>query len=499
MSFTVTPQEAAGPLVLALDVGSTGTRGGLFDAASRPVDGHRFKVRHQFTTATDGTSTIDADQIVAEIVQVIETVCRKWRDSKGKAAIAGVGIDTFASSLVGVSGGGTAITPCITYADARCADQVVELRGEVDEAVVQQRTGTRIHTSYLLARFRWLAAEHPKLWRKATRWLSLSEYVHLKLTGTTAAGTSVAAWTGLLDRRTADWDPILLSLAGASAEQLSPVQHPDQPLTGLTNQQLGAKTWAMLAEAHWTPGISDGHASNVGAGGTDPSSAVIAAATSGAMRVMVDHVPDEVGSGLWCYRVDAQRSIVGGALNDVGRAVSWLESTVQLPDADALAALLRQDPDPDIPLVLPFLSGERSTGWAGRARAIITGLGAAHDGAALARGMFEGIALSYARVAAQLRAVAGSPQQILASGRISADLPDLLPVLADAVQAPITPVVIKRSTLHGTALVTLDAVAPTVVRAEPTAAETVEPHVDRAGYYERRLAEFEKVYAALVH
>lgn len=498
MSFTVRPQQATGPLVLALDVGSTGTRGGLFDATGLPVDGHRFKVAHQFTTATDGTSTIDADQVVAEIVEVIETVCQMWRDSKGTATIAGVGIDTFASSLVGIDSNGEALTPCITYADSRCAPQVADLRGEVDESVVQQRTGTRIHTSYLLARFRWLAAEHPKLWHQATRWLSLSEYIHLKLTGSTVAGTSVAAWSGLLDRRTADWDPILLSLAGASAEQLSPVRHPDHPLEGLSNRALSAKTWAMLAQAHWTPGISDGHASNVGAGGTDPSSVVIAAATSGAMRVMVDQVPDQVGEGLWCYRVDAHRSVVGGALNDVGRAVTWLEATVQLPDVAERAKMLRADPDPDTPLVLPFLSGERSTGWAGRARAIITGIGAAHDGAALARGLFEGIALSYARVAAQLREVAGHPERILASGRVSADLPDLLPLLADAVQAPITPVTIKRSTLRGTALVTLDVVAPDVVRAEPTTGETIEPHADRASYYEDRLGEFERVHAALL-
>src|SRR5690606_28213759 len=138
-----------------------------------------------------------------------------------------------------------------------------------------------------------------------------------------------------------------------------------------------------------------------------------------------------------------------------------------------------------------------STGWAGRARAVITGLGAAHDGAAVARGLFEGIALSYARVATQLQQVAGAPQRILASGRVSAELPDLLPVLADTLQAPVTPVTIKRSTLRGTALVTLDVVASQVVRAEPTTADTIEPHTDRAGYYRDRLAEFERVYAAL--
>lgn len=501
MSFTVSPSSATTPLVLALDVGSTGTRGGLFDATGRPLSQLRHKVHHQFTTATDGTSTIDADQVVAEVAEVITTVCRGLREASGKhrPAIRGVGIDTFASSLVGVDDHGRAITGCITYADSRCSAQVARLRDEWDESAIQQRTGTRIHSSYLPARFAWLAQEHPDLMQRAARWMSLSEYVHLQLIGATAAGTSVAAWTGLLDRRTGDWDDPLLEQCGLERDRLNAVAPPSEPLVPTGNHtDLPSKVWAMVAEAHWSPGISDGFASNVGAGGTDPRSAVIAAATSGAMRVLVDHVPEQVGSGLWCYRVDERRSIVGGALNDVGRAVSWLESTIRMPSAEELAELLGSDPDPDTPLVLPFLSGERSTGWAGGARAVVTGLGAAHDGGALARGMFEGIAASYARVAAQLSEIAGTPERILASGRVSADLPALLPVLADALQAPLTPVTIKRSTLRGTALVTLDVVAPDVARADPTTAPTHEPHPARAEYHRQRLVEFERVYAALI-
>jgi gluconokinase len=63
--------HAIDPPVLAVDIGSTASRGDVFDAAGRPVRGGREKVPHQFTTHDDGTSEIDPDQIVGEVQQII--------------------------------------------------------------------------------------------------------------------------------------------------------------------------------------------------------------------------------------------------------------------------------------------------------------------------------------------------------------------------------------------------------------------------------------------
>ena len=49
---------ALDPLVLALDIGSTATRGGVQDASGRRVHGLQHKVPHAFTVAPDGTSVI---------------------------------------------------------------------------------------------------------------------------------------------------------------------------------------------------------------------------------------------------------------------------------------------------------------------------------------------------------------------------------------------------------------------------------------------------------
>lgn len=485
--FSVELREAVDPLVLAVDVGSTGSRGGVYDARGLPVAGLRHKVPHSFTTAADGTSVIDPLQVLAEVEEIIAAVARP--DLAGR--VAAVATDTFASSLVGVDAAGVPLTPCYTYADSRCAPQVAALRAELDEAAVQERTGCRLHTSYLPARLRWLRETEPGLTAEVARWLSLGELLALRLTGTAVVGTTTAAWTGLLDRRTGDWDPQMLAVAGVTADTLSPVQHPDRPFTGERSPH------PVLEGAVWFPVVADGYAANVGTGARTEGTVVASFATSGAVRVRVPADFPRVPSGLWAYRADASSALLGGALNDVGRAVTWLEETLRLDDVD-LDAVLAADPDPTTPLVLPFLSGERSTGWASGARAVLAGVSAVTTPASLARGVLEGVLLTYGRVVAALTEVAGRPQQVLASGRVSQDLPGLLQLLADLTGTPVTPVTIKRSTLHGTALLALDTVAPDVRRAAPTTGPTLEPVAGRWDYYAERTARFAELYAAVV-
>ncbi|MPV35902.1 gluconokinase [Georgenia subflava] len=485
--FRVELEDAVDPLVLAVDIGSTASRGGIYDASGRPVHRLGHKVPHAFTTHADGTSVVDPDAVLAEVEEILTILAR--RDLAGR--IAGVALDTFASSLVGVDRDGRPLTPCYTYADSRCADQVTALRAELDESDVQQRTGTRLHSSYLPARLRWLRETEPETFGRVSRWLSLGEYLYDRILGTTAVGTSTAAWTGLLDRRTGTWDDTMLAVAGIDAAQLSEIRDPDRPLTGV------AARWPALRDATWFPVITDGLAANIGAGAEDATTAVVSAATSGAIRVLVADVPDQLPSGLWCYRVSASHSLLGGALNDVGRAVSWLGSTLRLDGVD-LAAVLAADPDPGTPAVLPYLSGERSTGWAAGARAMIADISAATTPATLFRATMEGVALSYARVAEELREVAGPPRRILAGGRVTQDHPAWLQVLADAIGAPVVPVTIKRSTLHGTALVALAPLAPDVPRAPVLTGPTSTPAEGRAPYYAARAGRYRELYEAVI-
>ncbi|WP_229577161.1 FGGY family carbohydrate kinase [Kocuria rhizophila] len=172
--FAVDLEDARDPLVMTLDIGSTATRGSLYDATGTPVRHYRDKVEHSFTTAGDGTSVMDPDRVVEEIAQILDRVCDR---AELAGRVGGVGLDSFASSLVGVDAQGNAVTECFTYADSRCAPQLAQLREELDELEVQQKMGARLHTSYLKPRFRWLRETRPEDFEAAERWLSIGEYV----------------------------------------------------------------------------------------------------------------------------------------------------------------------------------------------------------------------------------------------------------------------------------------------------------------------------------
>ncbi|GAB2586276.1 sugar kinase [Paractinoplanes abujensis] len=476
-------KAALDPLVLALDIGSTATRGGVHDASGRPVHGLQHKVPHAFTVAPDGTSVIDPDQVTAEVGQVLDAVTG---DPRLGTRIAGVVMDTFAASLIGVDAAGRALTPCLTYADSRSAGEVAGLRRELDEHAVQQRTGTRLHTSYHAPRLRWLAATQPRVVAAATRWWSLGEYVWAQLIGEPLAGTSTVAWTGLLDRRTGELDAELLAAAGAEPGQFAPPRDLTDPVAA------GPQGRPALARARWFPVITDGFASNVGSGATDATVLTAATATSGALRVLLDGPADPLPFGLWNYRVDARRTLLGGAINDVGRAVSWAENTLRL-SADS-AGVLSAPPSDATPLVLPYFTGERAPGWAGGARAALTGVSAATDADTLFRAIVEGVALTYARVADELHPAAPQVLEVAAAGRVSNDRPEWLQVLADVLGRPVTHVTRRRSTQRGSALLALDVLAPDTPRAPRATGTTYEPVAAHADHYAQRRARFTELY-----
>ncbi|MCF4007662.1 gluconokinase [Corynebacterium uropygiale] len=491
--MSVPCRRSQAPYVLALDIGSTASRGGLYDALGRPVKGSKQRIPHHFDTNAHGRSTIDADAVVDECRRIIDGVLECIREHDLAPQLVGVAMDTFASSFLLVRRG-EALTPCATYADARCAADVHALRGTIDEEAYHVRTGVRLHTSYHPARLRWAARTMPEEFAAADAVMTLGEYVYAKLAGVRGISTSMAAWSGILHAHTGELDTAILDVLGVSPELFAPICDPSEPLLPT---KLPAE-WSELEGLPWLPAIPDGWPSTVGPGASDEDTVAVAAATSGAVRVLLPHVPERIPGGLWCYRVSREQCIVGGALNDVGRAVSWLRSTIREIPEEEIAAALLAPPRPATPHVLPFLSGERSTGWAADAQAAITGVTEACGPADLWRGMVEGIVLSYRRVWEELRAAGARPRRIIASGRVTSEMPAWLQPLASALGCEVTPLEMKRATLRGTALIALDALGHCATPATPPWAEAIAPRTEEQEYWDRAAEEFQRSYDALV-
>nr|WP_286302999.1 FGGY-family carbohydrate kinase [Microbacterium suwonense] len=366
----------------------------------------------------------------------------------------------------------------------------------MDEAAVHQRTGTRLHTSYHPPRMLWLQDEFPEVFAKTAKFLSLGEYVYAKLAGVSGAATSTMAWAGILNRHTCELDDELLEAVGVDRSRFAPLIDPDEPITDVSAEAI--RRWPALDGAAWFPAVPDGLASNIGVGADDPSIAAMSAATSGAIRVIVDGTPEVLPTGLWAYRVSRSQSIVGGALNDVGRVTLWLQSTLAPLSYEEIDEVLRAEPVEGTPLVLPFLTGERATGWAGDARAVLTGVSSASGPRELWRGAVEGIAVSYARVFEQLREVSPDIARVIASGGVTGAYPGFMNPVAQALGFPVQVVDVKRVTMRGTAALALSALQSGHPLARIPQTDLTTPDAGQRPYYDELRARFERVYDSVI-
>jgi gluconokinase len=440
------------PFVLALDIGTSSVRAGLFDRLGRTVPGVEATVAHAPETTPDGGVEMDPDGLVEAACWVLSSALAQAGPRAGE--IAGVGVCTFWHSILGVDEAGRATTPVIMWADTRSVREVEALRGMLDETAVHARTGCLFHTSYVPPKLMWLHRDRTEVFARTRRWLSPGEYLFLRLFGEPRCSVSMASGTGMLNQSTLDWDEELLSVLPIGREQLTPIGDLT-PSHGLREEF--AHRLPALAAVPWTPAVGDGACSNLGSGCIGPDRAALMVGTSGAMRVVsLQSSPSgQAPTGLWCYRVDAGRALIGGALSNGGNLFAWLHETLRLPEPPAMEAeLAARAPDAHGLTVLPFLAGERSPGWAGSARAAFAGISWSTRPMDLLQAGLESVAYRFALIAERLPL--GDDTEIIATGGALLSSPAWTQILCDVLGRPLVASEEPEASTHGAALLALE-------------------------------------------
>ncbi|MFN8496736.1 MAG: gluconokinase [Anaerolineae bacterium] len=496
MPQTVAPKDAQPPLVLTIDVGTSSVRAFLYDAAGRSVEGVTAGERYTVGTGGDGTAQDDAEMALARIARCVDGVLAQAGPLA--SAIGSVSLDTLVSNIVALDGGGRPLSPLILYADTRNADDAVALRREMDERVVHDRTGAMLRTSYWPARLAWFRRTQPAVWRDTAQWSTLGAALELRLFGRARVSTSVASWTGLLDRRRLVWDAPLLAALDVAEDRLPPLADASEPIMGLAAPY--ASRWPALRDVPWFPAIGDGAAANIGSGCTGPSRLALTIGTTAAMRVVMPEVA-AVPFGLWCYRVDARRALLGGATSEGGNVYAWARQTLNLGAPEAIeAALATLAADGHGLTVLPLLAGERSPGWAGDAKAAIAGLTLGTTPTEILRASLEAVAYRMAIIARSILAHDGGATQVVASGGALLSSPTWLQIMADVLGRPIFASAEDEATARGTALLALAAlrVIPSIDALPAAFGAQYAPDGGRYAVYQAAIERQRQLYTKLI-
>ena len=411
----------------------------------------------------------------------------------------GVGFASFAMNLVGLDADGNPVTKVFTYAShgARLAQISSQLEKIVaaDPDLVAPTGTTAYHTSYAAVKLIHCATSRanpnqgcgsgasddevdvdlvgdedgPAAWlnsskgeasvaEKVARWSTVSSYIIGKWSGDMlmdGISYSEASWTGLFDFKNKTWHLPLLELLPQAAIALpshgttisGSVRHDKLPKpcatldSGRTFSAALAARFPRLKGGKLFLGIADGAAANIGSSCIDSSRMLVTVGTSAAVRVMMNiEEVCSVPQGLWCYAVDANRCLLGGALTDGGSVFEWICRTAGIESNEELTQMqeeaLRVTPGEHGLVVMPFLSGERSTGWSPQAKMTIAGITRDVRPADILRAGLEGVAIRLKKIVQKLSAAikGGAETKLVCNGKALLRSQILKQAISDLVQ-----------------------------------------------------------------
>ncbi len=456
-------QPRASRRILALDLGTSSARSALFDGTATRIGESLRRETYPLVTAADGTAELDPATLLAAVRRLLA----------GHTAEA-VGISCFWHSLLGCDAAGRPLTPIYTWADSRCTADAARLRRRLDERAVHARTGCMLRASFWPAKLAWLRRTNPALFRRVAHWVGPAEWLLWRLTGTLRCAHGMATATGLYDPAARAWDPALIAACGLRPDHLPPIG--DEPLT-------------MPGLGVVRPGIGDGAANNLGVGATAPGLAAINFGTSAAVRVVRDRGVPRAPFGLFCYRIDERRFLIGGAISNAGGLRAWCVDRLRLPADDAVEAELAGRPGPHPSLrVLPFWLAERAPSWREDLSGAVVGITQSTTAVELLQAVTEATYQRLATIVARLPGASG-PLRILVGGGIQGS-PASFQRLADCIGRPLIAADEPETSLRGAAVFALEGLS---LAPRPAGGRSVRPRAVHARAYARQRADLARL------
>ena len=406
---------------LGIDLGTGSCKSVIIDAQARPLgsgtgDYSKRETRGQWEEQ-------DPQESISALIQSVRAAIQNA--GVKPSACQSLSIGGAYHSLIALDKSGLPLTGVITWVDRRATKQAQAVRDAQRAGEIYQQTGCPVHSMYPLYKLIWLREEQPHIFKEAVRFVSAKEYVVQQLTGEYLLDVGVAGATGLLNTRSLTWNDASLELAGVRPDQLSPLAGPRQVL-----RSLDAELAAQMGIPRQTPlilGSADAVNSSLGAGAVLPGLATCMIGTSGGFRIIARHPMLDEQARSWCYAIDDEHWLVGGAINNAGLALTWLRDAfnrllqaganpARLSFDDLITSASQVPPGAGGLICLPFFAGERSPNWNMDARGVFFGLNLDHDARHIVRALIEGVAFRLRSVRDVLVELGADVRQIRASG-----------------------------------------------------------------------------------
>lgn len=397
---------ATGPLLLGVDVGTTGAKALVADADGAVLAEH-----------TAGYEVITPRPLWAEqwphvwlegLSEAVRGVLEHAQVDVGD--VAGMAVSSlYGGSGIPVDADLEPVHPCLIWMDRRARAETQQVKDTVALDKLVEITGNGVDSYYGFTKILWLRDHEPDVWSRTRYLVPPNAYLVHRLTGELAVDHSAAGNIGgVYDLRERIWSQEACELLGIPVDKLPERLVASTDVVGHLHTD-GAELTGLPAGTPVCAGGIDAAVATLSAGVLAPGRHVAMMGTSMCWGFIHDVPPTEPGFVSMPYVLDPDRwtYTFGGAatagavpawfreqLAGVEQAVESWTADVGGPDAYAqLDARAERIPaGSEGVLVLPYLMGERSPIWDPDARGTITGLTLYHTRAHLYRACLEGVA-----------------------------------------------------------------------------------------------------------
>jgi len=502
------PASNAAPLVLAIDLGSSGVRVAAVDPEGRCHGAATRAIAMQL--GTDGTAEQDPEEIwrtlggaIGEALDGVPGVA---------ARIAAIRCDSQFSSLVPVDVEGLPVGPLVLYLDRRgaAASRALTRRRPELWPLWLERHGmpSAGHGADSLAHWLWFESERPEIHARAHAYVEPMDYLTARLCGRVTANVGTLFPLLVTDNRRGSeggWCEALIEATGIDRSRLPELVAPDGVVGELRSEHAAA--WGLAPGAPVFTGMNDtqalafGTASHVGSRlGVSIGTTLVATTLVASMRADLAHFlltqPAAIAER---HVLMAEGGLAGKVLDSVLQHLVYARD--RLGDhgaADPFArldeAVLATAPGADGVLFLPWLAGSWAPVADDRARGAFLNLDLATTRHHLMRAVLEGVACQLAWLLPPTEALTGRDHTPLVFAAGGADSDAWAQILADVCNRPVEQLAEPRlASCRGSALLAFahlglldlaDAAERLPVR------RRYEPRPEQRGRYDDQLARF---------
>jgi len=386
-----------GPLMIGLDLGTTGVKAGVIDAAGG-VLGKAFAPYRTMTPAP-GWAEQDPQEWWSATVAAVRDALESSGADPGR--IAGAGVSGQMHGSVFLDAGGEVVRPCILWCDQRTSEEcemiTSELGGELAALV-----GNPALTGFTAPKILWLRDAEPECYSRVSRVVLPKDYINMRLTGRLTTEVSDASGTLLFDIRRREWSRRMLEALDVPAAWLPDVLESSDPQGGVTRE--AADATGLAAGTVVAAGGADNACGAIGMGVLREGDMAVSIGSSGTVLAPTGApvVDERMRLHSFCHAVPGAWYVMGVMLS-AGQSLRWFRDVLGEPETGRAlsegrdAYELLDETASKAPagseglLFLPYLSGERTPHADPHARGGFFGLDLTKKRSHVVRSVMEGV------------------------------------------------------------------------------------------------------------